>query len=155
MLTTEVDYNQGDALTAKTTQRFEKVEANSNITVTPYVTGEGEITCEIVPDFSEPEKSFNSSEMPTLNKRYVKSSVRLRNGETIVLGGMVKESETDVFKQVPFLGSIPIIGWLFRNVEHVVSRSQLLIFVTPSIYYGSEGSVDIEKEIEKNSEIKK
>ena len=68
---------------------------------------------------------------------------------------MVKESETDVFKQVPFLGSIPIIGWLFRNVEHVVSRSQLLIFVTPSIYYGSEGSVDIEKEIEKNSEIKK
>ncbi len=155
MLTTEVDYNQGDALTAKTTQRFEKVEANSNITVTPYVTGEGEITCEIVPDFSEPEKSFNSSEMPTLNKRYVKSSVRLRNGETIVLGGMVKESETDVFKQLPFLGSIPVIGWLFKNVEHVVSRSQLLIFVTPSIYYGSEGSVDIEKEIEKNSEIKK
>ncbi len=149
MLTSEVDYNQGDALTAKTTQRFEKVDANSNITVTPYVTGEGEITCEIVPDFSEPEGSFSATEMPTLNKRYVKSSVRLRNGETIVLGGMVKESKMNVHRQLPFLGSIPVIGWLFRNVQHVTSRSQLLIFVTPSIYYGSEGSVDVDKEIEK------
>lgn len=149
MMSSEVDYNQGDAVTSKTTQRFEQIEANSNITVTPYVTGEGEITCEIVPDFSEPEGSFNSTVPPTLNKRYVKSSVRLRDGETIVLGGMVKESVNDVYNQVPFLGSIPILGWLFKNVERVHSKSQLLIFVTPHIYYGHEGSVDIADEIEK------
>jgi type II secretory pathway component GspD/PulD (secretin) len=149
MMSSEVDYNQGDAVTSKTTQRFEQIEANSNITVTPYVTGEGEITCEIVPDFSEPEGSFNSSVPPTLNKRYVKSSVRLRDGETIVLGGMVKESVNDVYNQVPFLGSIPVLGWLFKNVERVHSKSQLLIFVTPHIYYGHEGSVDIAEEIEK------
>ncbi len=149
MLSSEVDYNQGDAVTAKTTQRFEKIEANSNITVTPYVTGDGEITCEIVPDFSEPEGSFSSEVPPTLNKRYVKSSVRLLDGETIVLGGMVKESVNDVHRQFPFLGSIPIIGWLFRNVERVRSKSQLLIFVTPHIYYGKEGGVNVETEIEK------
>ena len=149
MMSSEVDYNQGDAVTSKTTQRFEQIEANSNITVTPYVTGGGEITCEIVPDFSEPEGSFSSSVPPTLNKRYVKSSVRLRDGETIVLGGMVKESVNDVHRQVPFLGSIPILGWLFRNVEQVHSKSQLLIFVTPHIYYGAEGSVDVADEIEK------
>ncbi|SMP46372.1 secretin and TonB N-terminal domain-containing protein [Fibrobacter sp. UWB10] len=149
MMSSEVDYNQGDAVTSKTTQRFEQIEANSNITVTPYVTGGGEITCEIIPDFSEPEGSFSSSVPPTLNKRYVKSSVRLRDGETIVLGGMVKESVNDVHRQVPFLGSIPILGWLFRNVEQVHSKSQLLIFVTPHIYYGAEGSVDVADEIEK------
>lgn len=149
MMSSEVDYNQGDALTSKTTQRFEQIEANSNITVTPYVTGEGEISCEIVPDFSEPEGSFNSTVPPTLNKRYVKSSVRLRDGETIVLGGMVKESVNDVYNQVPFLGSIPVVGWLFKNVERVHSKSQLLIFVTPHIYYGKEGSVDIADEIER------
>lgn len=149
MMSSEVDYNQGDAVTSKITQRFEQIEANSNITVTPYVTGEGEITCEIVPDFSEPEGSFSSDVPPTLNKRYVKSSVRLRDGETIVLGGMVKESVNDVHHQVPFLGSIPILGWLFKNVEQVHSKSQLLIFVTPHIYYGAEGSVDVTDEIEK------
>ena len=152
MMSSEVDYNQGDAVTSKTTQRFEQIEANSNITVTPYVTGEGEITCEIVPDFSEPEGSFSSDVPPTLNKRYVKSSVRLRDGETIVLGGMVKESINDVHHQVPFLGSIPILGWLFKNVEQVHSKSQLLIFVTPHIYYGAEGSVDVADEIEKSKQ---
>ncbi|MCK9182191.1 MAG: hypothetical protein M0P13_04840 [Fibrobacteraceae bacterium] len=152
MLNSEVDYNQGEAVTAKTTQRFEQIEANSTITVTPYVTGEGEITCEIVPDFSEPEGTFSSTTMPTLNKRYVKSSVRLRNGETIVLGGMVKESENDVHKQLPFFGSIPIIGWLFKNVEHVHSKSQLLIFVTPHIYYGADASVNVDDEILKDQD---
>ncbi len=152
MMSSEVDYNQGDAVTSKTTQRFEQIEANSNITVTPYVTGEGEITCEIVPDFSEPEGNFSSEVPPTLNKRYVKSSVRLRDGETIVLGGMVKESVNDVHRQVPFLGSIPVLGWLFRNVEQVHSKSQLLIFVTPHIYYGAEGSVDVADEIEKSQQ---
>ena len=100
-------------------------------------------------DFSEPEGSFSSEVPPTLNKRYVKSSVRLLDGETIVLGGMVKESQNDVYREFPFLGSLPIIGWLFRNVEKVKSKSQLLIFVTPHIYYGKEGSVDVKKEIEK------
>lgn len=149
LLKSETDYNQGDAVTAKTTERFEKVEANSNLTVTPYVTGKGEVTCEIVPDFSEPEGSFSSSVPPTLNKRYVKSSVRLRNGETIVLGGMVKESVNNVHRQVPFLGSIPVLGWLFKNVEQVKSRSQLLIFVTPTIYYGEEGSVNVDEVLKK------
>lgn len=145
LLKSETDYNQGSAVTNKTTERFEKVEANATLTVTPYVTGDKEVTCEIVPDFSEPEGSFSSGAPPTLNKRYVKSSVRLRNGETIVLGGMVKETNNEVHRQVPFLGSIPIIGWLFKNVETVKSRSQLLIYVTPTIYYGSEGKVDVEK----------
>ena len=62
---------------------------------------------------------------------------------------MVKESVNDVHRQVPFLGSIPILGWLFKNVEQVHSKSQLLIFVTPHIYYGAEGSVDVADEIEK------
>lgn len=147
LLTSETDYNQGDAVTNRTTERFEKVEANVTLTVTPYVTGKNEVTCEIVPDFSEPEGSFDSNVPPTLNRRYVKSSVRLRNGETIILGGMVKETQSDVHRQVPFLGSIPIIGWLFKNVDRVSSRSQLLIFITPTIYYGKEGSVDPDKVI--------
>jgi len=150
LLKSETDYNQGNAVTNRTTERFEKVEANVTLTVTPYVTGRREVTCEIVPDFSEPEGSFDASVPPTLNKRYVKSSVRLKDGETIILGGMVKEITNDVHRQVPFLGSIPILGWLFKNVDTVRSRSQLLIFITPRIYYDSEGSVDPDKYMQKN-----
>jgi type II secretory pathway component GspD/PulD (secretin) len=103
------------------------------------------VTCEIIPDFSEPEGAFNSSVPPTLNKRYVKSSVRLRAGETIVLGGMVKEGTQQVSSKVPFLGDLPLLGWLFRSTQNVEFRSQLMIFVTPKIYYGSEGAVDVKQ----------
>ena len=55
-------------------------------------------------------------------------------------------------KQLPFFGSIPIIGWLFKNVEHVHSKSQLLIFVTPHIYYGADASVNVDDEILKDQD---
>ena len=145
LLKSETDYNSSNALTNKTTERFEKIEANVNLTVTPFVTGKGEVTVEIIPDFSEPEGSFDAGVPPTLNRRNLKSTVRLRDGETIILGGLVKESKQRIHSQVPFLGSIPVLGWLFKNTRMVTLRSQLMIFVTPRIYYGEDAKVDVEE----------
>jgi type II secretory pathway component GspD/PulD (secretin) len=153
LLKSETDYTQVAGVAAKTTERFEKIEANVTLTVTPFVTGQGEITCDIVPDFSEPEGSFDSRTPPTLNHRVLKSKVRLRDGETIVLGGLVKESVNRTSRQFPFLGSIPVIGWLFKNVSDVKSRSQLMIFVTPHVYYGKDANVVPEKYLKKQSEL--
>ncbi len=144
LLKSEVDYNQVATTTTKTQERFEKIQADITLTVTPFVTGEGEITVEIVPDFSEPEGSFSSNVPPTINRRNLKSTVRLRQGETIVLGGLVKEGLIADRAQFPILGSIPIVGWLFKNNNTTKSRTQLMIFVTPHIYYGSDANVDTE-----------
>jgi type II secretory pathway component GspD/PulD (secretin) len=153
LLKSETDYQQVAGVTAKTSERFEKIEANVTLTVTPFVTGQGEITCDIVPDFSEPEGSFDSRTPPTLNRRLLKSKVRLRDGETIVLGGLVKESVNRTTRQFPFLGSIPVIGWLFKNVSDTKSRSQLMIFVTPHVYYGKDANVDPNKYLKKQSDL--
>ncbi len=153
LLKTETDYQQAVGVSAKTSERFEKIEANVTLTVTPFVTGQGEITCDIVPDFSEPEGSFDSRTPPTLNRRVLKSKVRLRDGETIVLGGLVKESVNRTTRQFPFLGSIPVIGWLFKNVSDTKSRSQLMIFVTPHVYYGKDANVDPTKYLKKQSDL--
>lgn len=142
LLKSETDMAQGIGTTVRTTQKFEKIEANVTLTVTPYVTGKGEVTCDIVPDFTEPEGSLDANTPPTLNHRLLKSKVRLRDGETIVLGGLVKESNTTSYDQVPLLGSIPVLGWLFKNRTISQTRSQLLIFVTPHIYYGQDAAVD-------------
>jgi type II secretory pathway component GspD/PulD (secretin) len=154
LLKSETDYGQPSGnVTNKTTERFEKIEANVTLTVTPYVTGRGEITCDIVPDFSEPEGSFDSRTPPTLNRRVLKSKVRLRDGETIVLGGLVKESVNRTTRQFPFLGSIPVVGWLFKNVSDVKSRSQLMIFVTPHVFYGKDADVVPDKYLKKQSDL--
>lgn len=148
LLNTETNSNLPTSSTTSTTQRFEKIEANVTLTVTPYVSGEGEITCEIEPDFSEPEGTFDPKTPPTINHRVFKSKVRLRDGETIILGGLVKESLSHLDDQVPLLGSIPILGYLFKNRSTVKSRSQLMIFVTPHIYYGKDAHVDPDKIME-------
>jgi type II secretory pathway component GspD/PulD (secretin) len=153
LLKSETDYTQVAGVAAKTTERFEKIEANVTLTVTPFVTGQGEITCDIVPDFSEPEGSFDARTPPTLNRRVLKSKVRLRDGETIVLGGLVKESINRTTRQFPFLGSIPVIGWLFKNVSDTKSRSQLMIFVTPHVYYGKDADVSPDKYLKKQSDL--
>lgn len=145
LLKSQTDLPEGSGTTTRTTERFDKIEANVTLTVTPFVTGKGEITCDIVPDFSEPEGAFDAATPPTINRRTLKSKVRLRDGETIILGGLVKNSVQSVHEQVPFLGSIPILGWLFKNHSTTKSRSQLLIFVTPHIYYGDDSQVDPEK----------
>lgn len=148
LLNTETNSTQTTTSTISTTQRFERIEANVTLTVTPYVSGEGEITCDITPDFSEPEGTFDPKTPPTINHRVFKSKVRLRDGETIILGGLVKESLSHLDDQVPLLGSIPIIGYLFKNRSMVKSRSQLMIFVTPHIYYGEDARVDPDKVME-------
>ncbi len=155
LLKSETDFNQTANVTTKTSQHFEKIEANVTLTVTPFVTGQKEITCDIVPDFSEPEGSFDPNVPPTLNHRILKSKVRLRDGETIVLGGLVKESLNRTNRQVPFFGSIPFIGWLFKNNTQTRSRSQLLIFVTPHIYFGNDANVNPEEYLKKNSDLEK
>ncbi len=142
LLKTETDLSSTTGNTVQTSQRFEKIQADVTLTVTPYVTGKGEITCDIVPDFSEPEGSFDANTPPTINHRKLKSKVRLREGETIVLGGLVKETNNNVYSQVPLLGSIPILGWLFKNRTTQKTRNQLLIFVTPHIYYGDDSNVN-------------
>jgi type II secretory pathway component GspD/PulD (secretin) len=153
LLKSETDYTQVAGVAAKTSERFEKIEANVTLTVTPFVTGQGEITCDIVPDFSEPEGSFDSRTPPTLNRRVLKSKVRLRDGETIVLGGLVKESVNRTTRQFPFLGSIPVLGWLFKNVSDIKSRSQLMIFVTPHVFFGKDAHVEPDKYLKKQSDL--
>lgn len=142
LLNTSTNLPGVSGTTVETNQQFQQINADQILTVTPYVTGKGEITCDIVPDFSEPVGSLDPNTPPTINHRKLKSKVRLRDGETIILGGLISETINNTYNQVPLLGSIPFLGQLFKNRETNKSRSQLLIFVTPHIYYGADANVD-------------
>jgi type II secretory pathway component GspD/PulD (secretin) len=142
LLNTSTNLPGVSGTTVQTNQQFQQINADQILTVTPYVTGKGEITCDIVPDFSEPVGTLDPNTPPTINHRKLKSKVRLRDGETIILGGLISETINNTYNQVPLLGSIPFLGQLFKNRATNKSRSQLLIFVTPHIYYGADANVD-------------
>lgn len=121
-------------------ERIEKIEAMISFEITPYVGNNGELTLDIKPNFETPVGSFSpdKDQIPAINTRSFVSTVRLREGETIVLGGVVQESETDTEDKFPILGDIPIIGKLFSNYEKSMRKGELMIYLTPRIFYGDE-----------------
>jgi type IV pilus assembly protein PilQ len=137
--------SQQSSLSTQTTQRFEVIEADMSLEVTPWVTESGEIIVEIQPEFNSPATAFDSKIPPTINRRILKSTVRLRDGETIILGGMIQNLENISIKKFPILGDLPIIGRIFQNRNTSKTKSELMVYLTPHIYYGNEGSVEIQK----------
>lgn len=117
-------------------ERFETIEANVSLQITPWVSSSGEVTTEIHPEFNTPVGNFNSEVPPTINSRILDSTVRLKDGETIILGGLIQDSETVNYNKIPILGDIPLLGQLFRNRSHDTSKSELIIFITPHGFYG-------------------
>jgi general secretion pathway protein D len=70
---------------------------------------------------------------PTTSKRSAKTTVLVKDQETVVLGGLIQERTVKGVSKVPFLGSLPILGWLFRNESTTRTKSNLLLFLTPYI----------------------
>lgn len=135
--------SQQTSLSTQESERFEKIEADMSLEVTPFVNPNGELTVDVNPEFNTPAQAFDAKTPPTINRRELNSTVRLRDGETIVLGGLVQTSKTATIQKFPILGSIPILGRLFQNRSSTDVNSELIIYVTPHVYYGSEGSVDL------------
>lgn len=129
----EVIYPTSGQPTTQTSQRFEKIAAEVKLEITPWISADGEVTVEIHPEFSTPVGSFTPDVPPTINSRILDSTVRLSDGETIVLGGLIQSSQSNTKTKFPILGSIPYLGALFRGHEVSDTDSELVIYLTPHI----------------------
>ncbi|PIP67606.1 MAG: hypothetical protein CO035_01290 [Candidatus Omnitrophica bacterium CG_4_9_14_0_2_um_filter_42_8] len=105
--------------------------------VKPSVGVDGKsITLALTPEVSEDAGSFTYSgnvSIPNFTTRNLSTSVVVKDGETIVLGGLIKETNTNVKTKVPVLGNIPFVGGLFRKSTDSKERRNLLIFVTATV----------------------
>lgn len=136
ILRTETPYTSPGQVVLQQTERFEKVEASVKLEVVPWVSASGEVTTEIRPEFSTPVGEFDPEVPPTINSRILESTVRLQDGETIILGGLIQEAEQTTQNRVPILGSIPLLGRLFRSESRTKKKAELVIFLTPHVFYG-------------------
>ncbi len=145
LLESETVYpSQQSSISTQTSQRFETIKADLSLEITPHVNRTGELTVEIKPEFSTPVGTFDPDIPPTINTRVLNSTVRLKDGETIVLGGLVQTTESVNISRFPILGSLPLIGRLFQNRSSTEVQAELMIYVTPHVYYGSDGAIDID-----------
>lgn len=116
------------------TQQVEMLESGTVLEFRPFIGKDGLIRMEIRPEQSNGEIiDYGTVQLPLKTKTEVSTNVMVRDGQTIVLGGLFKE-KTDLGRsQVPILGDIPVIGELFRGVSDASSRVELVILITPHI----------------------
>jgi type IV pilus assembly protein PilQ len=146
LLKTETVYASGQpTVSTQVSERFQTIEASMSLTVVPRVTAAGDIIVEIHPEFNTPSGQFDPNIPPTINHRILDATVRLHDGETIVLGGLIQTIEEESIQKFPILGDIPLIKYLFRNKTKSKTDAELVIYLTPYVYYGSEGAVDVSK----------
>lgn len=115
---------------------IERKDIGITLRLTPRVS-EGEfVRLELYQEISSLSLSaaFNVNEVgPVVNKRYASTTVVAKDGETIAIGGLLRDNETKIVRKVPILGDIPFLGWLFRFQSRQAEKTNLLIFITPTI----------------------
>ncbi len=105
-----------------------------SLEITPTITQGRSITLNISPEIKTAGRSSGDGPRD-ISTRNLKTTVTLKNGETLCLGGLVRKSKSEVRNAVPFLGSIPFIGKLFSYVSEVDDESELAIFITPEVEF--------------------
>lgn len=115
-------------------QQVQKERVGVKVEVTPRAAGDGHITVMVKPSVSN-IISFRgpNEEYPWTKERTATTQVRVMNGQTFMIAGLLSEDETETVSKVPLLGDIPGLGYLFRHQTSTVKQSDLLIKITPRI----------------------
>jgi pilus assembly protein CpaC len=124
--------NGGDAAITVQFKQF-----GVSLAFTPTVLADGVINLVVAPEVSSIDTSasvvINGISVPGLQTRRAKTVLELRDGESFALAGLLRKDFRDTVQQVPLLGSIPIIGTLFRSTSYQHDQSELVIIVTPRL----------------------
>jgi type II secretory pathway component GspD/PulD (secretin) len=111
--------------------------------VVPLINSEREVALEIVQKVDEISGStrIDNNDIPTIATRYIQTNVSVPNGGTVVLGGLIKQSDNRTRSGVPYLNRLPIFGPLFSSRSKEKIRTELVILLRPEVIWGPEEAI--------------
>lgn len=107
------------------------------LTVTPRITANGTVTMDVSQTANDLQ-GFTDFNAPIVNQRQANTTVSVRDGETIILGGIIRNTVNTTTNKIPLLGDIPILGNLFKSTSNTKAKTELLVFLTPRIVRSPE-----------------
>ncbi|HEX3548999.1 MAG TPA: secretin N-terminal domain-containing protein [Candidatus Elarobacter sp.] len=107
------------------------IDVGVRLRLTPTIGADGAITAELHPEYSQ-IIGFNSS-FPIVANRKVDATLRVRDGETIVLGGLFQDVDSETVAKLPLLGDLPVLGAFFRNRQSTHTKDEVVFFITPHV----------------------
>ena len=142
-----------------TQQSVERKDTGILLKITPQITEGDYIKMDVYQEISaiKPTATSTSTVNPSdliTTKRSAKTSVVVKSNETIVIGGLIGSKEQESINKVPFLGDIPLLGWLFKTKSTSVDKTNLIILLTPQVVKDAASMNDItEKRRERFNEF--
>ncbi len=113
------------------------VNATLSLQVTPQITEDGYILLNVNIQKDSPSTTLQVQGTPAIDTNSVTTQVRVKDGSTILVGGIYIDDQKKIQEQIPLLGDIPYLGWLFKSQSTLNSKKELLIFITPRIIANS------------------
>jgi type II secretory pathway component GspD/PulD (secretin) len=152
----ELMYESGSSNVVGKTYKF--VDVGVTLGVTPRINELGYITCDIRPEVSSVLQWYDSDDsdtqgnsgVPVVKKSYAETSVSVKDGVTIIIAGMIEETQSKQRTQIPVLGSIPLLGALFRSDDVKSENAEIIVLLTPRVVTGDkffERSRDMKKPV--------
>jgi len=130
-----------DAATTQSTE-FTFVDVGVKLNVIPTINAENYLSIVIKPEVSSITSFFPDSaseeRVPVIETANAESTVLVKDGTTIIIAGMIKDTKSKSVNKVPLLGSVPVIGKLFSNSSDEIQRTETIVFLTPRIISGDE-----------------
>jgi len=145
-LLTKTTNNVGGVSQVDITETLQTITVGTVLSITPQIASSGLITLDITPAVSRlvrMELSPNGNRAPVIDIRQASSIVRVRDGATIIMGGLVQDSSSTTRRKIPLLGDIPILGKAFTGKYETKERTELIFFLTPRVIHdaATENSV--------------
>ena len=138
----EAKISQGESIPFQTTSlqgtQTTFVDANLELNVTPQITSRdpkelGKLIMMKVRATRNAVGARSNPAGPSIDRREANTQVMIRDGDTMVIGGVFIDSQSNTVSGIPYISRVPVLGWLFKSKTEAVAKQELLIFLTPSI----------------------
>lgn len=140
-----------DTETPTVIKTYEYKDVGIKLKITPHISPSGFVRLEVY-QLIEKLAEGTGQDTPTTVKREISNTVEVRDGSTVVIGGLIRDDKETVVYKVPLLGDIPIIGLFFRKSREISEKTSLLILITPHVIRTPEHMEEITREKKKEGE---
>ncbi len=142
-----------DSLTQAVQREYEIGDDNGiKISITPFISPDGYVTLNITPEYAtiasqvttpnETDPTLSDIQATLLQRRNLElKNVRIKDGETLVIGGMIREEDQKTVQKIPILGDIPGLGMFFRSTVSTKTKEEMLIMITPKIVVDTDDAM--------------
>ena len=135
-------------------QNIERLDVGIKLKLTPTVIPGGQVRMVLNPSIEAVvDPGPSGAYTPTIARRDVTTTVTVPDGETIIIAGLTREDQVKTVQRIPILGSIPLIGWLFRHTVDGTEKTNVLIFVTPRIVADAAAARAVGDALQKRSGV--